>query len=305
MIYDVAIIGGGPAGLTAGLYASRSRLKTILFEKLSSGGQIALTSSVENYPGIESINGFDLSQVMEKQARNFGTEIVNSEIGHISKNSDGLFELRSGESAWLSRTVIAATGSMPRKLNVEGEDRLLSRGVSYCAVCDGAFFKEKMVAVIGGGNTAVEEAVYLTRYARKVYVIHRRGELRAVKIVQERAFANPKIEFIWNAVVEKISGDKKVTGITVRDVRSGKASELPLEGVFVYVGTQPYSGIYKDLSELDERGYVKTDKDMKTRTPGLFAAGDVRDKNAWQVSIAVGDGSLAALMAEKYITEVF
>ncbi len=304
MIYDVAIIGAGPAGLTAAIYASRSRLKTVLFEKISPGGQIALTHCIENYPGIESMNGYELGMIMEKQARNFGAELMLSEITGLKKTSDGLFQLNTSKEIFQSKSVIAATGAPPRRLGVEGEKESLSMGVSYCAVCDGAFFKGKAVAVVGGGNTAIEEAVYLTKFASRVYVIHRRDELRAVKIIQEKAFANEKIEFVWSSIVTRICGEQKVTGLDLKNKKTGETSFLPLDGVFIYVGMEPASGIYDDFADRDEWGFLVTDKNMLTKTPGFFAAGDIRDKTIWQVSVAVGDGTMAALNAEKYLAHL-
>ncbi|MBN1521978.1 MAG: thioredoxin-disulfide reductase [Candidatus Aureabacteria bacterium] len=304
MTYDVAIIGGGPAGLTAALYASRSRLRTVVLEKISPGGQIALTDCIENYPGVPKMSGYELTQVMEKQAKEFGAEIRLFEVLELRKNQKGLFEVVGDRETVTSKTVIAATGAAPRKLGVEGEEAFISRGVSYCAVCDGAFYKNKTVAVVGGGNTAVEEAVYLTKFVRRVYVIHRRDVLRAVKIVQERAFASEKIEFVWNSIVEKIKGQDKVSALEIRNKESGKSFDLPVDGVFIYVGMNPAGDIFQPFVELTDKGFIVTDKNMMTRTPGLFAAGDVRDKTVWQVSVAVGDGTLAALMAEKYVTEI-
>ncbi|MCK5706489.1 MAG: thioredoxin-disulfide reductase [Candidatus Aureabacteria bacterium] len=305
MEYDVAIIGGGPGGLTAGIYTSRSRLKTVLIEKLSPGGQIALTHCIENYPGVESMSGYDLSSVMEKQARHFGTEIRIDEVLNIEKKDDNFFHITSSKETIKAKAVIAATGAKPRKLDIPGELAFLSRGVSYCAVCDGAFFRNKTVAVIGGGNTAVEEAMYLTKFVSKVYVIHRRDELRSVKIIQERAFANEKIEFIWDTIVTEIRGEKTVNNLSLKNKKTGDEKLLPLDGVFVYVGMEPASGIFKDLVDLSKSGFIVTDMNMHTKTPGLFAVGDLRDKNIWQVSVAVGDGSIAAINAEKYITENF
>ena len=251
------------------------------------------------------MSGYDLSSVMEKQARHFGTEIRIDEVLNIEKKDDNFFHITSSKETIKAKAVIAATGAKPRKLDIPGELAFLSRGVSYCAVCDGAFFRNKTVAVIGGGNTAVEEAMYLTKFVSKVYVIHRRDELRSVKIIQERAFANEKIEFIWDTIVTEIRGEKTVNNLSLKNKKTGDEKLLPLDGVFVYVGMEPASGIFKDLVDLSKSGFIVTDMNMHTKTPGLFAVGDLRDKNIWQVSVAVGDGSIAAINAEKYITENF
>ena len=303
-VYDIAIIGAGPAGLTAGIYAGRARLKTVIFEKISPGGQIALSDRIENYPGVESLAGYELTAIMEKQARNFGCEIVSGEVENLEKK-ENLFIIRVNGKEVSAKTVIAATGASPKKLGVEGEKEFLSKGVSYCAVCDGAFFRNKVVAVVGGGNTAVEEAVYLTKFASKVYVIHRRDQLRAEKIVQETAFSNDKIEFIWDTVVEKINGSEKVEFLTIKNKKTGEIKDLKVDGVFIYIGMSPASGLFKNLVDLSERGFIKVDEKMQTKTEGLFAAGDVRDKDVWQVSVAVGDGTIASLSAQRYLSAKF
>ncbi|HOV79751.1 MAG TPA: thioredoxin-disulfide reductase [Bacillota bacterium] len=299
--YDVAIIGGGPAGLAAGLYAARALLKTVLFERGVAGGLAAATERIENYPGFEEgIGGWELAGRMESQAKRFGLEIVASSVSKIIRGKN-FFILQTDEGDLTARTVILATGAQHQKLGVKGETEMHGLGVSYCATCDGAFFKNKKVAVVGGGDAAVEEAIFLTRFAEKVFIIHRRGELRATKILRERARKNPKIEFVWHSVLEEITGSYFVEGIRIRDVRSGETVEMKVDGVFIYIGTRPNSELVSDLAALDDRGYVITDDNMATDCPGLFAAGDVRRKLLRQVVTAVADGATAAVAAEKYI----
>ncbi|HHW43352.1 thioredoxin-disulfide reductase [Desulfofundulus thermobenzoicus] len=301
--YEVAIIGGGPAGLTAGIYAARAELNTVLFERAMPGGLAASTEFIENYPGFsEGIGGPELTAQMEAQARRFGLEIRNNNIESI-KQENGLFVLDTDDGPVNARAVILATGAQPQRLNVPGEETYHGRGVSYCATCDGAFFRNKQVAVVGGGDAAVEEAMFLTRFASRVYIIHRRGELRATRIVQTRARQNPRIEFIWHSVVEEILGDTGVTGVRIKDVRTGDTRRVPVDGIFIYVGFHPASNLVKGLVELDERGYVIADDQMRTSCPGLFAAGDVRKKSLRQVVTAVADGAIAAVSAERYLAE--
>jgi thioredoxin reductase (NADPH) len=302
-MYDVAIIGGGPAGLTAGIYAARAKLKSLLIERGMTGGLAATTEFIENYPGFsEGIGGPELMSRMEAQARRFGLEFLNSNVEALKKENLN-FIVKTEDTEIAARTVIVATGAQPQRLNVRGEETFYGRGVSYCATCDGAFFKDKHVAVVGGGDAAVEEAMFLTKFATRVFIIHRRGELRATKIVQERARQNPRIEFIWHSVVEEITGKEIVTGVRIKDVRTGQTSELPVDGVFIYIGYSPNSYIVKELVKLDERGYILTDANMQTSCPGLFAAGDVRQKSLRQVVTAVADGAIAAVSAEKYLEQ--
>ncbi|AEG15028.1 thioredoxin-disulfide reductase [Desulfofundulus sp. TPOSR] len=302
-MYDVAIIGGGPAGLTAGIYAARAKLKSLLIERGMTGGLAATTEFIENYPGFsEGIGGPELMSRMEAQARRFGLEFLNSNVEALKKENLN-FIVKTEDTEIAARTVIVATGAQPQRLNVRGEETFYGRGVSYCATCDGAFFKDKHVAVVGGGDAAVEEAMFLTKFATRVFIIHRRGELRATKIVQERARQNPRIEFIWHNVVEEITGKETVTGVRIKDVRTGQTSELPVDGVFIYIGYNPNSYIVKELVKLDERGYILTDANMQTSCPGLFAAGDVRQKSLRQVVTAVADGAIAAVSAEKYLEQ--
>lgn len=300
-LYDVAIIGGGPAGLTSGLYAAWARLSTVIIEKGATGGQAATTDRVENYPGFpEGIDGPELALKMEEQAQKFGAEILLSEVEGLELG-DEIKVVKTSEGQVRARTIIIATGANARKLGVKGEDRLRGRGVSYCATCDGAFFRGQDVAVIGGGDSAVEEALFLTRYANRVTIIHRRDRLRAAGVLQERAFSNPKISFLWDSVVEEIAGAQSVEELIVKNVKTGARSEVPVRGVFVFVGLTPATAFLPNSIRLTEEGYVVTDETLETSVPGIFAAGDVRHKMLRQVSTAVGDGALAAMMAERYL----
>jgi thioredoxin reductase (NADPH) len=299
-VYDVVIAGAGPAGLTAAVYTSRANMDTLLIEKGSPGGQMVNTEDIENYPGFASILGPDLSQKMFEHAKKFGTQYMR---GHISEIQDG-FPYKTvivDGKAVKAKSVIISTGAEHRKLGVPGESELSGRGVSYCAVCDGAFFADMELAVIGGGDSAVEEAIFLTRFATKVTIIHRRDELRAQKIIQQRAFENEKIQFIWNHTVEKICGDDMVTGLVLRHTVTGEISEFPCDGVFVYVGMDPISDCAKHLGITNESGYILTDDQMRTKIPGICAAGDVREKQLRQVVTATGDGSIAALSVQHYV----
>lgn len=301
MAYDVVIIGGGPAGLTAGIYAARARLKALLIERAVVGGLATTTEFIENYPGFsEPISGPELASRMEEQARRFGLEILYAHAEAVQK--DGPHFLVTTEDGQVEgRTLIIATGAHPQKLNVKGEDLFYGRGVSYCATCDGAFFRDKRVAVVGGGDAAIEEALFLTKFAQQVYVIHRRDQLRATKVIQERARQNPRINFVWNSVVEEILGQDAVEGVRLKDVRTGEQRELNVSGVFVYIGYRPNSSLVKDLVKLDDQGYIITDEHMRTTCPGIFAAGDVRQKPLRQVVTAVADGAIAAFSAEKHL----
>jgi thioredoxin reductase (NADPH) len=301
---DIVIIGGGPAGLAAGLYAARAALDTVLIEQGTLGGQASGTERIENYPGFEEgIGGPELVRRMDAQARRFGLNVLNTSVQRLLRMENG-FAVRTGEGEIITRAVILASGTKPGKLGIKGEEELHGLGVSFCATCDGAFFKGRKVAVIGGGDAAVEEAIFLTRFAEKVYIIHRRGELRATKVLQERAKRNPRIEFIWHSVVEEILGTYFVEGIRVKNLQSGAVEELQVDGVFLYVGTRPNAELVRDLVKLDELGYVITDENMATSCPGLFAAGDVRRKLLRQVVTAVADGATAAVAAEKYLESI-
>jgi thioredoxin reductase (NADPH) len=299
--YDLIIAGGGPAGLTAGLYAARARLRTLLVEKMTPGGQAATTFQIENYPGFaQGISGPDLAQAMEDQAKRFGLEATYGEAKGL-KSRGPFWELEFGERKVSGKAVIVATGVEPRKLGVPGEETLRGRGVSYCATCDGPFFKDQDIGVVGGGDSAVEEAIYLTRFARRVYLVHRRDTLRAEKVIQERALENPKIEFLWDTVVTRVVGDSGVEALEVQNVKTQSARVLKVEGVFFYVGSLSNTGFVKGVLDLDDQGYILTDETMATSAVGIFAAGDVRKKLLRQVATAVGDGATAAFAAEKYI----
>ncbi|TEB06940.1 Thioredoxin reductase [Pelotomaculum schinkii] len=297
---DLVIIGGGPAGLSAGIYSARAALNTLLLERGVPGGMVVSTQNIENYPGFPGIGGPELMIQMEKQARGFGLEIMSSNVEKIEPSSKEITVI-TDKGPIKTGALIIATGAQPQLLNVKGEAEYTGRGVSYCATCDGAFFRGKKVAVVGGGDAAVEEAIYLTKFAEKVYVIHRRGELRATKIVQQRAFMNPKIEFVWHSVVDEINGTDTVEAALLRDVRNNFRSRLSADGVFIYIGYQPNADLVKDIVKVDDKGYIITDENMLTSQPGIYAAGDVRQKLLRQVVTAVADGAIAAVAAEKYL----
>lgn len=308
--YDVIILGGGPAGLTAGLYAGRSRLRTLLIEKSQDGGQIALSASVENYPGqmLEGETGVSLAARMAAQCERFGVERKADDI-QTAELSGEIKRLTGGTETYEARTVILATGASPRPIGCENEADFIGRGISYCATCDGAFFRGLDVYVAGGGDSAVEEALFLTRFARKVTIIHRRDQLRAAKSIQEKAFANPNIRFLWDSVAVKAEGSDVLDTLTVRNVKTGELtvikapSEDGMLGLFGFVGYLPNTELFADQLPL-ENGYVSTDTDMRTALPGVFAAGDVRVKSLRQVVTAAADGAIAAVQAERYLMEL-
>ncbi len=301
--YDVIIIGGGPAGLSAGLYAARASLSTLLIEKGILGGQIANVEHVENYPGFpEGISGFQLGQAMHQQATKYGLETVAAEVTAIELAEKGKV-VKTTEGEYLAKALIMATGAEPNRLGVPGEERLLGHGVSYCATCDGPLFKDKVVAVIGGGDSAVEEGLILTRFASRVILIHRRDQLRASKLHQQRAFANQKMEFLWDTVAEEILGDDKVKGLSLRNVKTGERSTLEVSGVFIYVGLHPNTEFLRGLLRLDAQGHIVTNEEMQTEVAGIFAAGDIRQNSPRQVITAAGDGATASLSAEKFLSE--
>jgi thioredoxin reductase (NADPH) len=303
--YDIVIIGAGPAGLAAGLYAARARRKTIVLERNVTGGQIALTAAVENYPGIPEVNGFDLAQTMQQQAEKYGMEMGYTEVtGLEQRNGLHLVKTR-GEEEYLAKALIITAGADYNRLGVPGEERLTGRGVSYCATCDAAFFKDQEVAVVGGGDAAMDEGLFVTRYASKVSVIHRREELRASRILQQRAFANPKMEFIWNTVVTEVLGEEAVTGLRLRNVVSGEESTLPVAAVFIFIGFHPNTDYLRGVLPMDEGGHIFVNEWMETDVAGIFAAGDVRANSARQVVSSAGDGATAAIRADHYITEHF
>lgn len=299
-MYDLAIIGGGPAGLSAGLYAARANMKTIVIERGLYGGQMQNTLEIENYPGFGKIEGPELSEYMYNQALEVGLEWKMGEVSHVNLEGQSKI-IEVGNDKIEARTVLIASGAQPRYLEVPGEKELAGRGVSYCATCDGAFYKDRDVLVIGGGDSAVEEGIFLTRYANSVTVIHRRDELRAQAILQERAFKNPKMKFIFNSVVEEIQGESKVEGVLIRNVKDGSTKVIKGAGIFVYIGSFPNTEYLKDTTLLDEQGYVVANLDMSTKIPGVFAAGDVRNTPLRQIVSAAGDGAIAAMEAYNYL----
>lgn len=299
-IYDTIIIGGGPAGLSAGLYAARSRMKTLLIERAKYGGQATTTDELENYPGsIEDCTGTTLSERMRKQAEEFGTEFVKDEIVEVELSGD-IKVVKGRKETYEAKTIIVATGATPRLSGFKNELELRGKGVSYCATCDADFFTDLDIAVIGGGDSAITEAIYLTKFAEHVTVVHRRDALRAAKSLQEKAFANPKIDFIWNSTVEEALGDEILEGLILKNRVTGETSELKVDGCFVFVGYDPISKLFEGQIEM-ENGYIVTDDDMKTNIPGVFAAGDIRKKLLRQVITAAADGAIAATAAEHYI----
>ena len=305
--YDVMIIGGGPAGYTAGIYAARAALKTLLIEGAGTVSQITITDLIENYPGIpDGINGFELMQLFKKQAQKFGLEILSRDVTAVRKILDQpvIWEVTAGDKIYKALSIIAASGAMWRSLGVPGESEFAGRGVSYCATCDGPFYRNRDVMVVGGGDTAIQEALFLTHFAKKVMVIHRRDRLRAAGMLQQRAFAEKKIEFVWNATVEEITGADFVTGAKVKDVQTGKIREIAAEGAFIFVGRLPYTDMFKGLVEMDKAGFIITDENLRTKAPGIFAAGDCRAKLFRQVVTAAGDGANAVHSAELYIDDV-
>lgn len=299
MVYDVVIIGGGPAGLTAGIYAKRAMLNAVLLEKMGVGGQIIVTDLVENFPGFQEISGADLAGKFEQHALKFGLETKSLvEVNRIEDRGN-LMIVKTNEGNFESKTVIITTGTTPKKLGAKGELELIGRGVSYCATCDGFFFKNKTVVVVGGGDSAITEAIFLTKMAKKVIVVHRRDKLRAEKINQEHAFSNPKISFMWDSVVEEVAGKQVVENVLVRNVKTSAISEIKTDGVFIYVGLIPNTG-FTDVKK-DEWGFIITNDNRETSVKGIFAAGDCRVTPLRQIATAVGDGAIAAVSAERYI----
>jgi len=306
--YDVVIIGGGPAGLTAGMYAARANLRTLAIAGDSTVSQVTVTDLIENYPGIsEGINGFDLAERFRSQAIQFGLETASGDVTGIAKkrwgDKDG-WEIVAGEMRYGALAVIIATGANWRRLGAPGEERFIGKGVSFCATCDGPFYKNREVAVVGGGDTAIQEALYLTRFAKKVTVIHRRDRLRATAILQKRAFANEKIAFAWNSVVESIDGLDLVQEVRLKDIKTGVLSKLSVNGIFVFVGLTPNTAPFRELVHVDAGGYITTDAHMQTSVPGIFACGDCIAKRLRQVVTACGDGATAAFSAQLYVEEL-
>ena len=302
----VVIIGSGPAGLTAAIYAGRANLSPLVITGTTVGGQIALTGDVENYPGFpEGVSGAELPNRMRQQAERFGMRTQTDEIVEVDL-SQHPFVLKGREQEYQTQALIVATGASPRKLGVPGEKEFVGKGVSYCATCDGFFYKEKEVAVVGGGDVAVEEAIFLTKFASKVFIIHRRDRLRAAQITQDRAQSNERIAFVWDSVVEEILGDAQqgVSAVKLKNVKTEEISELPVHGVFVFVGYTPNTQLFKGQLELNEQGYIKSDRRMRTNVPGVFAAGDVQDPFYHQISTALGSATIAAIEAERFIAEL-
>ncbi len=300
--YDVVIIGGGPAGLAAGLYTARAGLKSILLERGVFGGQIINARLVENYPGFpEGISGAELGEFIYQQAIKYNLETFTTEVTEVKPGN--IYKVSTTEGSIQTKSVIIAAGSEYRKLDVDGEKRLAGYGVSYCATCDGLFFRGRNVAVVGGGDTAITDALELIQHANKVYLIHRRDQLRAGKLLQQRALTHPKLEFIWNTVVDEILGDKMLSGLTLYNVKTGQRSTLKVDGVFIAVGLIPNSINFSNILELDNEGYIITDQTMATSAAGIFAAGDIRRNSARQIAAAVGDGVTAAMSTFKYIQE--
>jgi len=304
-IYDLAVIGAGPAGLTAAIYAARARLKTVVLEPFALASQVSLTEEIENYPGfVEGIKGFELLQNFKRQAERFGAEFVLQEAVAIERREKIWIIRTSQPGSVKSLAVIIATGASAKKLSIEGEDKFRGKGVSYCATCDGAFFRNKVVCVIGGGDTAVEEALFLTRFASKVKLIHRRQQLRAAKILQERVFSHSQVELVLNSLPQEIVGEGKVNGVKVLNKETQKENIIECEGVFIFVGNVPNTDFVKSLLGCDESGYIKVDAEMKTSQEGIFACGDCCSKFLRQVVTACGDGAVAAFSAQKYLEDL-
>jgi len=299
--YDLVIIGAGPAGLTAAIYAQRAQLKTLVLEKLSPGGQILLSEKIENYPGFSEVMPTQkLMEQMQKQAENLGMNLEYEEVEKISQQTgEKVIQTYTGKQ-YKTLAVIIATGARPGRLGVKGEKEFTGRGVSYCATCDAPFFRNQKVAVIGGGNTALEESLYLTKFAKRIYHIHRRGMFRGEKILQERISKNPKIEIIWNSIVEQIYGEEQVKGIKIKNLKTEKISDLTCSGIFIFTGLKPNTEFVKGFLKLNNQGFIKTNEKLETNLEGIFACGDVRENFLKQVVVACGEGALATHMAEDY-----
>lgn len=298
--YDLVIIGAGPAGLTAGMYAARARMNVLLLEKSVPGGQILITDWIENYPGFpEGISGYDLSEKMKTQAEDLGLKIETAEVHSLNLSEDSK-EIVLKDRRVTTKSIIIASGASPKKIGI-GEDKFMGKGVSFCATCDAPFFREKTVVAIGGGDTAVQEAIFLTKFAKKVYLVHRRDELRAAKILQERAFKNEKIEFVWDSVATGLEGFFGVEGVKVKNLKTNEEKTLKADGCFIWVGILPNTSFLNDAVKTDEFGFILADAAMQTSVPGVYVAGDVRDTPLRQISTAVGDAAIAAVSAEHFI----
>lgn len=299
--YELIILGGGPAGLTAAIYAGRARVETLLLSGSLPGGQPANTDLVENFPGFpEGIDGPALAQRFQAQAERFGAKLVMNDVTTVDFSTHP-FIIQTHNKTYQAQAVIVATGATPRRLGVPGEETFYGRGVSACATCDGFFYRDKKVVVVGGGDSALVEGIFLTKFASNVTIIHRRDELRATQIYQEQAFANPKIDFVWDSVVEKVVGEQTVTGVRVRNVKTGESAIIETDGVFIYIGMEPQTALFAGQLELDKRGYVISDRHQHTDVTGVFVAGDVQDPHYRQVVVAAGTGAIAAMEAEKYL----
>ncbi|MBU8911689.1 MAG: thioredoxin-disulfide reductase [Desulfobacterales bacterium] len=298
--YDLVIIGAGPAGLTAGIYAARARMNVLLLEKVVPGGQILVTDWIENYPGFpEGISGFDLAEKMKTQAEELGLKIETAEVYSLNLSKESK-EIVLKDRSITAKSLIIASGASPRKLGI-GEDKFMGKGISFCATCDAPFFKDKTVVAIGGGDTAVQEAIYLTKFANKVYLVHRRDELRATKILQERAFENDKIEFVWDSIPTGVEGFFGVEGVKVKNVKTNEEKTIKADGCFIWVGILPNTSFLNNAVKTDEFGFIRSDVKMQTSVPGVYAVGDVRDTPLRQISTAVGDAAIAAVSAEHFI----
>jgi len=303
--YDLVIIGGGPAGLTAGLYAARARLNVVLLEKAALGGQVIVSDWVENYPGFpEGLNGFELMQRMADQAKRFGLTIETNEVISLDL-TESIKKIHLNDKTVTAHTIILATGASPKKLGIPGEDMFSGKGVSFCATCDGPFFKDRVVAAVGGGDTAVKESLFLTKFAKKVYLIHRRDELRATKILQERALENDKIEPIWDSIVTSVNGGlTDVESLTVKNVKTQETQTLSVDGCFIWVGTDPNTKFLGDTVHVDKSGFIIVDLSMETSVSGVYAAGDIRNPICRQIVTAVGDAAMAVYSAENYLEKI-
>lgn len=305
-IREVVIVGAGPGGLAAGIYCSRARLDTVMLERNMAGGVIALTELVENFPGFPGgVSGFELADRLKRQAMQFGVELREiTAVTGLSAELDGTYTVVTDQGSIRTRAVILAPGREAKRSGIPGEEEFIGRGVSWCATCDGALYRGRTVAVVGGGDSAVEEGIFLTKFADKVYLVHRRDKLRAAEVAQERAFCNPKIEFVWNSVPIRIVGDAVVQGLQIENVLTGETRELDVAGVFFYIGNTPNTAFLRGFVDLDENGYIVTDETLQTKRPGVFACGDARVNPLKQIATAVGEGALAAMQAERYISEI-
>ena len=304
-MYDIIILGAGPAGLSAGIYGARSKKKVLIIEKAIDGGQMAETISIENYPGIDKISGAELGQKMAEQAKSFGAEIVSDQVESIDIKGD-IKKIQGKLGTYEAKSLIIAQGSIPRPLGAKSEEKFKGKGISFCATCDAAFYEDLDVYVVGGGDAAIQEALFITNFAKKVHIIHRRDRLRAAQDIQERAFNNKKIDFIWDTCVDEVKGDKIANELVTRNLKTGEVKSIKSDepfGIFVFIGYLPNTDLYKDILDLDDKGYIITDDEMRTKIDGVFAAGDIRKKTIRQVVTAAGDGAIAAMNAQKYVDE--